>query len=486
MKTLRKNVSKGTLGLWFLFFFVFHFPGQSFAAVDYVQLDPIAIEKVYFEDVAVTDYGRVYVIDGWKNKVLVMNFAGDVFGDIDVDKPTAVATGPGGILYVGSYTDGSVRKIDQNGEVVGVLGQGAGEFKCPASIVVDEQGNVYVLDAELQQIKGYDSTGIVVLEINDAPNLPKDIAVYNNEIFVLDQPKLDDSFGGQYHGARIRVYGMAGNLLRSFGSYGRSTGQFIRVKGITADNQGRILVSDSSLNRIQAFSPAGAYLGVIDGSRNSMESPREMVVTQDSRLLIASSTASTLYAFGLYNADGSASFLNQNPIADAGLDQIVDEGEQVTLDASNSTDPDGDGLFYQWRQVSGTLVSLSDSSAPTPTFDAPLIDPAGDSLTFELTVTDVRGMSDGMIWFLVHGSSSPLPWIGCSPMGMGTRRFMRNSRTLPAIRHLPRLPSFLTRFRLISLFFQPLLKTPPSLPGRKFLPVHIFCSMPTIHFSPTL
>ncbi|WP_435345838.1 malectin domain-containing carbohydrate-binding protein [Haloarchaeobius sp. HRN-SO-5] len=80
---------------------------------------------------------------------------------------------------------------------------------------------------------------------------------------------------------------------------------------------------------------------------------------------------------------------NQPPIADAGDDQSVDEGTTVQLDASGSTDPDGDDatLGYTWTQTAGPSVSLSANDVVNPTFTAPEVD--GDAtLTFQVSVSD--------------------------------------------------------------------------------------------------
>ena len=86
---------------------------------------------------------------------------------------------------------------------------------------------------------------------------------------------------------------------------------------------------------------------------------------------------------------------NDPPTADAGPDQNVDEETTVTLDGSNSSDPDDGIEFYQWKQIAGDSVSLSNPQAIKPTFTSPSV-PVNQSksLEFELTVTDFGGLKD--------------------------------------------------------------------------------------------
>nr|NIQ38343.1 hypothetical protein [Pseudomonadota bacterium] len=83
---------------------------------------------------------------------------------------------------------------------------------------------------------------------------------------------------------------------------------------------------------------------------------------------------------------------NNPPTADAGPDQEVEEGVVVTLDGSNSSDPDNWVASYLWEQTSGPQVTLSDPNSAQPTFTAPDVGPDGISLTFKLTVTDMGGL----------------------------------------------------------------------------------------------
>ena len=82
-------------------------------------------------------------------------------------------------------------------------------------------------------------------------------------------------------------------------------------------------------------------------------------------------------------------WLNDPPAANAGVDQTVLEKTTVTLDGSNSLDPDDGIKSYQWKQVAGQSVTFSDPTDDQPTFEAPSFDDSGDQpLIFELIVTD--------------------------------------------------------------------------------------------------
>jgi hypothetical protein len=65
-------------------------------------------------------------------------------------------------------------------------------------------------------------------------------------------------------------------------------------------------------------------------------------------------------------------------------------GATVTLDASQSTDPDGDTLAFAWSVTSGLSVQFSDASAAVTTFAAPLVDTNAE-LRVDVLVTDGNG-----------------------------------------------------------------------------------------------
>jgi hypothetical protein len=88
----------------------------------------------------------------------------------------------------------------------------------------------------------------------------------------------------------------------------------------------------------------------------------------------------------------NVSAVNNPPKADAGFDKNVSEGSTVTLDASNSFDQDDGINSYEWSQISGTSVNLNVSNPVKATFVAPNVNQEGESLKFQLIVTDNGGL----------------------------------------------------------------------------------------------
>ena len=82
--------------------------------------------------------------------------------------------------------------------------------------------------------------------------------------------------------------------------------------------------------------------------------------------------------------------VNDVPTADAGADQVVAEEAAVQLSGSG-TDPEGEVLTYQWSQVRGSTVALSEATSTAPAFTAPTQLTADAALVFELVVTDASG-----------------------------------------------------------------------------------------------
>jgi hypothetical protein len=110
----------------------------------------------------------------------------------------------------------------------------------------------------------------------------------------------------------------------------------------------------------------------------------------------------------------NVTWANQPPAAAAGENQSVIPGDTVVLDGSGSTDPEAGTLTFSWRQVEGSPVFLADPHAAQTSFLAPDIPPEGETLRFELTVTDAAGLKsrDSCLVTVVSENVPPLAATG--------------------------------------------------------------------------
>jgi len=100
------------------------------------------------------------------------------------------------------------------------------------------------------------------------------------------------------------------------------------------------------------------------------------------------------------------------PLANAGPDQTVLPGQKVILNGTASAGRTGAGLEYEWHQVSGLTVALSNHSHPAPSFAAP--SEPGD-LVFELRVTEGGNADQDVVAIKVGdqaGAEAPLASAG--------------------------------------------------------------------------
>ena len=146
-----------------------------------------------------------------------------------------------------------------------------------------------------------------------------------------------------------------------------------------------------------AISPEG-NVSVYQGSHitftitpNAGNSVSELRVDGDAKNIATSYTFSNVGAN--HTIDVNFAFNQFPPTADAGAPQVAEEGETVTLDGSQSSDLNDAVIAYEWRQISGVQVRLSDENDVKPTFvAAPITEDT--TVVFQLTVSDSGGGSD--------------------------------------------------------------------------------------------
>lgn len=119
----------------------------------------------------------------------------------------------------------------------------------------------------------------------------------------------------------------------------------------------------------------------------------------DNQFTVAELEEGRLYYFAVtaYNDTAESDFseevvfdahVNQPPVADAGPDKTVVAATAVTLDGSNSADPDDGIARLAWEQVEGPAVSLANPQDEVLCFTAPQVGSGEALLIFQLTVQD--------------------------------------------------------------------------------------------------
>jgi hypothetical protein len=89
----------------------------------------------------------------------------------------------------------------------------------------------------------------------------------------------------------------------------------------------------------------------------------------------------------IVQADGET---NRPPIAEVVKEMHVKSGDVVQLDGLKSRDPDGDPLHFEWKQIRGHRVILSNVNEAKATFVAPRVSEQ-KQYQFSLVVTDMAG-----------------------------------------------------------------------------------------------
>lgn len=158
------------------------------------------------------------------------------------------------------------------------------------------------------------------------------------------------------------------------------------LQTITVGNEPRNIEFNSITNQILVANHGDGTVSIIDGTSLNVlgavpvgSTPHGMEVSTTNVIYVANQDSGTVTTFDI----GA----NVPPTANAGPDQIVNEGDNVQLDGTASSDFDGDPITFQWTQTDGPNVILSSLTSSNPTFTAP--DVSGNSLfEFQLIVND--------------------------------------------------------------------------------------------------
>lgn len=128
-------------------------------------------------------------------------------------------------------------------------------FRAPVAVAVDDQGFIYVANADSSRLQKYSNTGRMVTEWSVSTGSPGPVdlsgVAVDRDGFVYTTSK-----GFQ----NVSKYSPGGAFLKSWGAFGPGEGQFKAPSGIATDDFGNVYVADLKSNNVQKFTPDGAYL----------------------------------------------------------------------------------------------------------------------------------------------------------------------------------------------------------------------------------
>ena len=185
-----------------------------------------------------------------------------------------------------------VLRFDYDGNLISAFGEGL--FVFPHGATVDHEGNLWVADAQGNNVIGhqvikFSADGRVLMTLGqkgvggDGPNLlhsPNDVVIdpRDGDIFVVDSHRRGLN-------NRIVHYTAKGEFIKEWGSKGAQRGQLSEPHTIAMDSKGRLFVGDRENNRIQIFTQEGEF---VDEWRQ-FGRPSGIFITADDRIYVADS-----------------------------------------------------------------------------------------------------------------------------------------------------------------------------------------------------
>lgn len=248
--------------------------------------------------IAVDVSGNVYVADNGNQRIrkitpegVVSTLAGSGTSgyadgestEAQFSNPAGVAVDASGNVYVADRDNYCIRKINADGHVSTIVGNGkagfangagdAAQFDTPCGIAVDASGNLFVADLNNHRIRKINPEGMVSVLAGSGEagffdasstlalfNYPIKIAVDNSgNIYVTDM-----------HNHCIRkisptgdVSTVAGNGMAGFLDSTDGEAQFRYPKGVAVNAFGHVYVADESNNCIRHINPSGVVTTIV-------------------------------------------------------------------------------------------------------------------------------------------------------------------------------------------------------------------------------
>lgn len=266
-------------------------------------------------DVAVSGEGEIFILDRRLAKVFVYDetgyylrsFGAKGSGSGELNRPQSLVLTPQNEILVADTGNNRIVAFDQDGQFLfsfGSSGSSRGQFQSPTGVAADSNGFILVADSRNQRVQIFSPKGVYRYHIPFADQ-PTDVSVDINNTFYVLRPQAGivsvvtpenisdarcmtgqknyvdsasgltvDMAGNIYitEGAEhsIKKFNSKAGLLLSFGSEGKSRGQFKNPAGIFVDQNNKIYAVDTRNKRVQILQNKGNTTPPIAAQTNAV------------------------------------------------------------------------------------------------------------------------------------------------------------------------------------------------------------------------
>jgi sugar lactone lactonase YvrE len=252
--------------------------------------------------VAVDSAGGVYIADSSNSRVRRVNTNGDITtvagggssGDggmatnAALGRPYGVSLDSIGNLFIVDPAKHRVRKVDTNGVITTVAGNGTNGFSgdggtatnaqlsSPQGVAVDTTGNLFIADTSNNRIRKVDTSGSIMTVAgqatagNSGDGGPASSALLNHPAGIAFDSS-GNLFIADWYNQRIRkidTNGIISTVAGSSAGYSGDGGSATNAKlnyptGVAVDPSGNIFIADTANNRIRAVDTNGIITTIV-------------------------------------------------------------------------------------------------------------------------------------------------------------------------------------------------------------------------------
>lgn len=308
---LRATRAMAFLGLLIIALLISVSPVQGIRLIDAKLLFEISDQLSQPSDVAVSDDGRIYIVDGVNSKIRIFNQSGQAlasFGTAGSGKgefrnPLGIDIDRSGRIYIADSGNHRVQIFDPDGNFIAAIAMHSKQKHPPdpTDVAVDESRNrCYVVDNDNHQILVYDLATLKLISTYGGPGSGKRAFRYP---FLVALDKAQYLYIVDVINTRVQVLNPEGLFVNFIGAWGVKKGQFYRPKGVALDKKDRIYVSDSYMGVIQIFDSTGEFYAAVGESAKGVvkkfKTPMGLFLDHRDRLYVVEMFANKVSVYHL-------------------------------------------------------------------------------------------------------------------------------------------------------------------------------------------